>query len=91
MADLELPEKGLILDIGAGCGSIGLEAIKLRTKLKLICIDKRIGTKKLIQENAKRLSVNPQDIFEEDINNLINSKQIQSLKKANRVIFGGCD
>ena len=91
LADLELPEDGLIWDIGAGCGSICLEALKLRPKCKLVCIDKRIGTKKLIQENAKKLEVFPNTIFEDDINNLLNSNQFESLKKANRVIIGGCD
>ena len=91
LADLELPEDGLIWDIGAGCGSIGLEALKLRPKCQLVCIDKRIGTKKLIQENAKKLEVYPNTIFEDDINNLLNSNQFESLKKANRVIIGGCD
>ncbi len=91
LADLELPENGTILDIGAGCGSIGLEALKLRPNLKLVCIDKRIGSKELISENARRLGVVPQDIFEEDINNLIKSNNINSLRKARRIIIGGCD
>jgi len=30
LADLELPKNGVIWDVGAGCGSIGLEALKLR-------------------------------------------------------------
>ena len=58
--------------------------------MKLVCIYKRIGTKILIEENANRLGVNPENIFEDDINNLINSDRIKSLKKANRVIIGGC-
>ena len=91
LADLELPENGIIWDIGAGCGSIGLEALKLRPNLKLFCIDKRIGSKDLIAENAKRLGVSPLDIFEEDINNLLNSNNIYSLRNAKRVIIGGCD
>ena len=91
LADLELPENGMIWDIGAGCGSIGLEALKLRPNLKLFCIDKRIGSKKLIIENASRLGVIPKDIIEEDINNLFNSNNINSLKKARRIIIGGCD
>ncbi len=91
LADLELPENGTIWDIGAGCGSIGLEAIKLRPNLKLFCIDKRIGSKELISENARRLGVAPKDIFEEDINNFINSNNINSLREANRLIIGGCD
>jgi precorrin-6Y C5,15-methyltransferase (decarboxylating) len=91
LADLELPENGTIWDIGAGCGSIGLEALKLRPNLKLFCIDKRIGSKELISENAKRLGVTPKDIFEEDINNLFNSNNINSLREAKRIIIGGCD
>ncbi len=91
LADLELPENGIMLDIGAGCGSIGLEALKLRPSLKLFCIDKRIGTKELILENARRLGVYPKAILEEDINNLINSKNNNSLKMARRIIIGGCD
>ncbi len=91
LADLELPENGTIWDIGAGCGSIGLEALKLRPNLKLFCIDKRIGSKELISENARRLGVVPKDIFEEDINNLITSNNFNSLREANRIIIGGCD
>ncbi len=91
LADLELPENGIILDIGAGCGSIGLEALKLRPNLKLFSIDKRIGSKKLISKNAIRLGVVPKYIFEGDINNLISSNNINSLKKAGRIIIGGCD
>ncbi len=91
LADLELPENGTIWDIGAGCGSIGLEALKLRPNLKLVCIDKRIGSKELISENARRLGVAPKDIFEEDINNLFNSNNIISLREAKRIIIGGCD
>ncbi len=91
LADLELPEKGIIWDIGAGCGSIGLEALKLRPNLNLLSIDKRIGSKELIAENAKKLGVSPFDIFEEDINNLLISNQINSLRKPNRIVIGGCD
>lgn len=91
LADLELPENGIIWDIGAGCGSIGLEALKLRPNLNLISIDKRIGSKQLIAENAKRLAVTPMDILEKDINSLLNSNNINSLRNANRVIIGGCD
>jgi len=69
LADLELPKNGVIWDIGAGCGSIGLETLKLRPNLDLFCIDKRIGSKALILENSKRLGVKPKFIFEEDINN----------------------
>ena len=91
LADLELPRNGVIWDIGAGCGSIGLEALKLSPYLDLFCIDKRIGSKTLITENAKRLGVEPKFIFEEDINNIINKEIFSSLEKPNRLVIGGCD
>jgi len=91
LADLELPKNGVIWDVGAGCGSIGLEALKLRPNLDLFCIDKRIGSKALILENAKRLGVKPKFIFEEDINNTLKKRNLSSFKKPNRLVIGGCD
>ncbi len=91
LADLELPKNGVIWDVGAGCGSIGLEALKLRPNLDLICIDKRIGSKALILENSKRLNVKPKFILEEDIINTLNSRNLSSFKKPNRLVIGGCN
>jgi len=91
LADLELPKNGVIWDVGAGCGSIGLEALKLRPDLDLFCIDKRIGTKALILENSKRLGVKPKFILEEDINNTLNTRNLSSFEKPNRLVIGGCD
>ncbi len=91
LAALELPKNGVIWDVGAGCGSIGLEAIKLRPNLDLFCIDRRIGSKELILENSKRLDVKPKFIFEEDINCILNMNNLSSLEKPNRLIIGGCD
>ena len=91
LADLELPEHGIIWDIGSGCGTIGLEALKLRPHLKLFSIDKRLGTKELIIENAKRLDVKPYKIIEKDINDLIPFELDESLISPNRIIIGGCD
>jgi len=91
LADLELPKSGVIWDIGAGCGSIGLEALKLSPNLDLFCIDKRIGSKALILENSKRLGVKAKFIFEEDINNILNTRNFSSFEKPNRLVIGGCD
>ena len=91
LADLELPSNGVIWDIGAGCGSIGLEALKLRPDLDLFCIDKRIGSKELILENSKKLGVKPKVIFEEDINIILNTGNLSCSKKPNRLIIGGCN
>jgi len=91
LADLELPTDGVIWDIGAGCGSIGLEALKLRPNLELFCIDKRIGSKALIQENSKRLGVKPKFIFEENIHNTFNNRHFSLVEKPNRLVIGGCN
>ncbi len=91
LADLELPINGVMWDVGAGCGSIGLEALKLRPNLNLLCIDKRIGSKELILENSKRIGVKPKFIFEEDIKNILNTKNLSSFEKPNRLVIGGCD
>ena len=50
-----------------------------------------IGSKSLILENSKRLSVKPKFIFEEDINNTLNSRNLSSFEKPNRLVIGGCD
>ena len=91
LADLELPKNGVIWDIGAGCGSIGLEALKLSPNLDLFCIDKRVGSEGLILENSKRLGVKPKFIFEEDINNTLSTRNFNSFEKPNRLVIGGCD
>ena len=78
LADLELPKNGVIWDIGAGCGSIGLETLKLRPNLDLFCIDKKIGSKALILENSTRIGVKPKFIFEEDINNTLKTRNLSS-------------
>ncbi len=90
IADLELPETGVIWDVGAGVGSIGLEAIRLRPKLKLLSIEKRVGAEILISKNAKRLSVKPTSIIESEALEILTTMDIhQDLKKPNRIILGG--
>ena len=91
LADLELPELGTLLDIGSGSGTIGLEALRLRPKLKLISIDKRFGSRLLIEENAKKLGVSPKEIIESDVKQFINNNLESTFSDLNRVIIGGCN
>ena len=91
LADLELPEKGTLFDIGSGTGTIGLEALRLRPKIKLICIDKRLGSKSLISENAKRLGVLPNKIIEGDVKQYFINNLKESFSELNRIVIGGCD
>ena len=90
LAELNLPQKGIIWDIGSGVGSIGLEAIRISPNLKLLSIDKRIGSKNIIEENAKRLGVNPSLIIEDEALNIFKKSKItNSLLHPDRVIIGG--
>ena len=91
LADLELPELGTLLDIGSGSGAIGLEALRLRPKLKLISIDKRFGSKLLVQENSKKLGVSPMKIVENDVKQFLTNDLNNSLSDSNRVVIGGCN
>jgi len=91
LADLELPVNGVIWDIGAGSGTIGLEALRLRPQLKLFSIDKRFGTKEIISENARRIDVKPEQIYEKDVREFIKVNLSDPLKIPNRVVIGGCN
>ena len=91
LADLELPEFGTLLDIGSGSGTIGLEALRLRPKLNLISIDKRFGSQILVNENAKKLGVEPRKIIESDVKQFLTNDLKNSFSDSNRIVIGGCD
>jgi precorrin-6Y C5,15-methyltransferase (decarboxylating) len=64
LADLELPERGVLWDIGAGVGSVGLEALRLRPGLAAWFVEQRGGGASLIAANAARLGVTPAGVVE---------------------------
>jgi precorrin-6Y C5,15-methyltransferase (decarboxylating) len=64
LADLELPANGVLWDLGAGVGSVGLEALRLRPGLELWALERRGGSAALIAANARRLGVRPAAILE---------------------------
>ena len=89
LADLELPAEGVLWDLGAGTGSIGLEALRLRPDLQLLAIEKRGGGAALIQENARRLGVQPAAVLEGNALTLLQTGIPPALSKADRVLIGG--
>ena len=90
LAELNLPKQGIIWDIGSGVGSIGLEALRISPNLKLVSIDKRVGSKNIIEENARRLGVKPSLIIEDEALNIFKQHKITpSLSSPERVIIGG--
>ena len=90
LAELNLPREGTIWDIGSGVGSIGLEALRISPNLKLVSVDKRIGSKNIIEENARRLGVQPSLIIEDEVLNALKENKIGAdLLHPDRVIIGG--
>ncbi|MDA0717612.1 MAG: precorrin-6y C5,15-methyltransferase (decarboxylating) subunit CbiE [Cyanobacteria bacterium] len=84
LADLELPELGVLWDIGAGVGSVGLEALRLRPGLKLWAIEVRGGSAALIAANAERLGVRPAGLREAKA-----PEALAELPDPDRVLLGG--
>ncbi len=90
LAELNLPKEGIIWEIGSGVGSIGLESLRISPNLKLVSIDKRIGSKNIIQENAIRLGVKPSLIIEGEALNILKEEKIEkNLLYPDRIILGG--
>ncbi len=86
LADLELPATGVLWDLGAGTGSIGLEALRLRPGLRLWAVERRGGAAALIAANAERLGVRPEGVLEGELPELLES---DALPDPDRVLLGG--
>ncbi|MBU6250839.1 MAG: precorrin-6y C5,15-methyltransferase (decarboxylating) subunit CbiE [Cyanobacteria bacterium REEB417] len=57
LAELRLPPTGVLWDVGAGVGSVGIEALRLRPQLQLWALEQRGGGAALIRRNAERFGV----------------------------------
>jgi precorrin-6Y C5,15-methyltransferase (decarboxylating) len=84
LAELELPEAGVLWDLGAGVGSVGLEALRLRPGLALWALEQRGGSAALIRANAERLGVTPAAVLEGRA-----PEALAALPDPDRVLLGG--
>jgi precorrin-6Y C5,15-methyltransferase (decarboxylating) len=84
LADLELPLSGVLWDVGAGVGSVGLEALRLRPNLQLWAVERRPGAAALIRRNAQRLAVEPAGVVEGTA-----PAALADLPAPDRVLIGG--
>ncbi|WP_115133015.1 precorrin-6y C5,15-methyltransferase (decarboxylating) subunit CbiE [Synechococcus sp. N26] len=89
LAELALPPQGVLWDLGAGTGSVGLEALRLRPGLQLLAVERRAGGAQLIQRNAQRLGVSPAAVLEADANTVLNGELPSQLSQPDRVLLGG--
>jgi len=84
LADLDLPAEGVLWDIGAGVGSVGLEALRLRPALRLWAVERRAGAAALLAANAARLGVEPAGVVEGSA-----PEALAPLPDPDRVLLGG--
>ncbi len=84
LADLDLPNAGVLWDLGAGVGSVGLEALRLRPQLRLWALERRPGAKALIEANASRLGVCAAGVVEGPA-----PQRLVDLPDPDRVLLGG--
>ncbi|MEB3322955.1 MAG: precorrin-6y C5,15-methyltransferase (decarboxylating) subunit CbiE [Synechococcaceae cyanobacterium] len=84
LADLELPLAGVLWDVGAGVGTVGLEALRLRPGLELWAVERRPGAAGLIGANAALLGVRPAGVVEAAA-----PGALAALPDPDRVLLGG--
>ena len=84
LADLELPQRGVLWDLGAGTGSVGLEALRLCPALELWAVERRSGGAALVRANAERLGVSPAAVLEGEA-----LQMLAQMPTPQRVLLGG--
>lgn len=84
LAKLVLPAWGVLWDLGAGSGSVGLEACGLRTGLNVWAVENKKERCRNIELNRKRLGVANYHLLHGDILSLLDT-----MPKPDRVFVGG--
>ena len=86
LAELNLPPCGVMWDLGAGVGSVGLEAMRLRPRLELHAVERRVGAVALIGRNALTAGCDLQQLHIHEASALA---VLHNLPDPDRVLIGG--
>ena len=86
LAELNLPPCGVLWDLGAGVGSVGLEAMRLRPRLEVHAVERRVGAVPLIQRNALTVGCDPHKLHVYGASALA---VLHKLPDPDRVLIGG--
>lgn len=84
LSKLRLPAWGLLWDIGAGSGSIGLEAASLRPRLRVLGMEKNPDRAPIIQKNRERLACPNYLLFQGEA-----PDQLGLFPRPDRIFIGG--
>jgi precorrin-6Y C5,15-methyltransferase (decarboxylating) len=55
LAELQIEPRGVMWDVGAGSGSVGIEAVRIAPGLRVYAVEQDRSRLEMIQDNAKRL------------------------------------
>lgn len=67
VASMELPDEGSLLDMGCGCGAIGVAAARLKPKLKVTMVDTNPVAVRLAKGNIVANDLENADALESDL------------------------
>ncbi len=87
LARLRLPARGVLWDIGAGSGSVGLEAAALRPGLRVQAVEKSEDRAAMIARNAARMGVANHRVFTG--NAALSPGVLDDLETPDRIFVGG--
>ena len=92
LSRLRLPAWGVLWDIGAGSGSVGLEAAALRPHLQVHGVERKSERGAIIERNRLRLGIANYTLYIGEALNLINDaghSVISPLPAPDRIFIGG--
>lgn len=84
LSRLRLPSWGVLWDLGAGSGSVGLEAAALRPGLHVIAIERKLERCAMIEANQKNMGVSNHTLYSGEMPEILDS-----LPMPDRVFVGG--
>lgn len=85
LSKLQLPSWGVLWDIGAGSGSVGLECASLRPYLEVHAIEQKRQRLEHIKANQQKLGVHNYTLHHAEASELI----AENLPPPDRIFFGG--
>lgn len=89
LSRLRLPAWGVLWDVGAGSGSVGLEAAALRPDLRVIAFERRPDRAAMIRRNAARLGVANHETREGAAPEILPAPPRMDADAPDRVFIGG--
>lgn len=79
VASMELPEEGELLDMGCGCGAVGIAAARMRPKLMVTMVDTNPVAVRLARENIASNDLENAEAIESDLYSNLGGRQFDAI------------